>query len=1240
MAGRKAAAAASLVFLALTLSGCRSKHEDSVMTLDSTQEQATPVSNSTSRAGTAYYDMPADTPDEIPGTTKRVAFGDEIFLRSHTGLYLDVEGISVQARFTDQGPPGGSQSFIIQGSGTGDGFVRSGDAVYLLAGTGQRLGVSGSFVHAERDFASGFQSFVIEKPSGGQIFTGDAVRLRAHTGRYVNVAGSSVQAWSLDGDGCLFIIEERGFGMETTTSSSVASSHPGVDAGNVTTTSNLSTFASTSTSIAQTVASTTTITLAASTTSVAATTEEVPPTGRSTTATWSSTTTIADSSPPWSTITSSSSVTLPQSAMPEISTTTITATSASSAGTQPPNAVATATSTTTQTTAPSSVTVTGVISTSTTSVTTIAGTTEIATSATTATSTATAVSSTVTTPDSSPTVTGLTSTTTTTVAEIEKVNSTITTTVTAVASSTTTAWTPPSAKFEAARNCYLEAPLKTGFGCKRLAVLEGAQFSKNEFGQETTGKHRCFEELRRAGGNSFVFDVGHCELWNCSSNSALKASANPERGPPKNNKISLLSFHGKYLSADSLGNLRVTSTDEEDPWTIFSRIDNPDGTISLQSQGGLYVSSELDGGMLANRDVPDLWEQFSLVQNLDGTISLKSYHGRYVTAHPEGYVAAQAVAIDDWEKFQLIPHSSGEQVSDDAAASVNLTANASIYSTLCRYQEVLGGRGGEERRAPVFVKLWEWNYVDIARECQDYLGPNGFDAVQVSPVVEHILGPHWWTRYQPISFGLNTRSGSAAEFQAMVATCRAAGVEVIVDLVINHIASPCQEATDAGHTAVTPCTGWNGSSYGFRRTAGARGWDASTPDDFHHQSWSDLQNCGVSAPSFLCGSPDIRDCSCCPCDLYGLPDWNTGLQRVQAMHYRHLQELHSMGVTMLRIDASLYMSVDDIAPVINSFPWDYIYQEWWGEWPVADRTRYLGNMRDVAYRWKIAHSLAMEQDLATLPDLLELSWGTNGVHPEDAVYPIAFHDGRANDANPDVPTYKNGLEFHQQQKFMLAWPKSSVVLLWGGFGWENTEQGPPGCEEGDTTCAPMPVFDDVGSPRCMPTPQQSPLPAEEISSRSWVCEHRWAGVAGLVGFRKACGGLPVSQVTDGQAEAGSGRLAFRIGSDCFVALVRGHNTRWPKPWGALGDWSLAGLRIGLPKGRYCDVASLPTLQGWDGRSCPREVGVDENGMVLEGVAAEGDLLAIHAGARLPEDGDGVGGGGAAKRRLRAAPPRG
>jgi len=350
--------------------------------------------------------------------------------------------------------------------------------------------------------------------------------------------------------------------------------------------------------------------------------------------------------------------------------------------------------------------------------------------------------------------------------------------------------------------------------------------------------------------------------------------------------------------------------------------------------------------------------------------------------------------------------------------------------------------------------------------------------------------------------------------------------------------------------------------------------------------------------------------------MYGMPDRNTSIPSVRETLARHLHELHDMGVTMLRLDAAIYTDVDSLSNIVNRAPWDYVYQEWWGEYPVADRTLYIGHYRDVDYRWKLTNVLANKAP-EEFPDVLKIKSGVFGLNEETSLYPFAYHDGRTPSAHSGIATYKNGLEYHQQQRYFLAAPYGVSVLLWGGYGWSNMEQGPPGCEWGSTRCSPKHVFDERGQPQCMPTPMESPMSAEQARSRSWVCEHRWAGVAGLVNFRKACRGLPVTEtwLPGEQPAVYTGNLAFRLGNSCFVAIVRGFNSKKPQ-WGPVGNWTLAGLVTGLPAGRYCDLASLPTQRGWDRRSCPREVELGEAGAVLRGKVPQGDLLTIHTGARL------------------------
>src|SRR3984885_15142767 len=115
-----------------------------------------------------------------------------------------------------------------------------------------------------------------------------------------------------------------------------------------------------------------------------------------------------------------------------------------------------------------------------------------------------------------------------------------------------------------------------------------------------------------------------------------------------------------------------------------------------------------------------------------------------------------------------------------------------------RLEPVVGeGQSVSLGNRTVFVQLFEWKWTDVARECETYLGPKGFAAVQISPPNEHAWittgdgAPFpWWMRYQPVSYSLDaSRSGNRAQFVDMVNRCNAAGVGIYVDAVFNHMTS-------------------------------------------------------------------------------------------------------------------------------------------------------------------------------------------------------------------------------------------------------------------------------------------------------------------------------------------------------------------------------------------------------------------------------------------------------------------
>ena len=101
------------------------------------------------------------------------------------------------------------------------------------------------------------------------------------------------------------------------------------------------------------------------------------------------------------------------------------------------------------------------------------------------------------------------------------------------------------------------------------------------------------------------------------------------------------------------------------------------------------------------------------------------------------------------------------------------------------------------------VHLFEWKWDDIAKECENFLGPKGYAGVQVkivfvveltkdyfmrirflqvSPINDYIIIMQntvkrpWWERYQPVSYKIASRSGDETAFKSMVDRCNAVGV--------------------------------------------------------------------------------------------------------------------------------------------------------------------------------------------------------------------------------------------------------------------------------------------------------------------------------------------------------------------------------------------------------------------------------------------------------------------------------
>lgn len=183
------------------------------------------------------------------------------------------------------------------------------------------------------------------------------------------------------------------------------------------------------------------------------------------------------------------------------------------------------------------------------------------------------------------------------------------------------------------------------------------------------------------------------------------------------------------------------------------------------------------------------------------------------------------------------------------------------------------------------VHLMDWRWADIARECEEFLAPNGYGGVQVSPANEHNVfddGRSWMERYGPMSYILTTRSGNEAAFADMSRRCNAVGVRIYVDVVFNHMTGSA-EIGSAGSRANLATRDYFGVPY--------------SNEHFNPRcdinNWSDVIQ--------------IRNC-----ELLGLPDLNQGHEWVRTKIADFLNHLIDLGVAGFRVDAMKHMWPGDL----------------------------------------------------------------------------------------------------------------------------------------------------------------------------------------------------------------------------------------------------------------------------------------------------------------------------------------
>ncbi len=414
----------------------------------------------------------------------------------------------------------------------------------------------------------------------------------------------------------------------------------------------------------------------------------------------------------------------------------------------------------------------------------------------------------------------------------------------------------------------------------------------------------------------------------------------------------------------------------------------------------------------------------------------------------------------------------------------------------------------------VIVTAFQQNWRSIAKECKETYGPEGVKYVQVSPPEDHIKGKAWWTSYQPVSYNLNSKLGTEAEFKNMITTCKAAKVGIIVDAVINH-------TTGAGNKDTV---GVGGNKYDAANQSYP---DAGyTKDDFH-QIDKDIYT--------------YRDAQVVwNYRLVGLLDLDTSKPHVQQTLGNYFAKLLKMGVAGFRVDAVKHIAPNEMKAIKKAASEaSGIKPEniWWMQETIGDSNgakenqpdKYVGTgeVDEFEYSYRLRNYFSGSID--------NLKHITDGLIPNKSAAIFVTNWDTERDNATSVLTYKDGKLYELANAFMLAYPYGTPNV-YSGYKFSERDEGAPGATETsvpDASCG---------------------------KDSKWQCTQRWTSIRGMIGFYNAVKDTKVTKWQDDE----SNNIAFSRGNKGFFAINNGDKQNDVK------------YNTDLPDGEYCNVYASKT----------------------------------------------------------------
>lgn len=384
----------------------------------------------------------------------------------------------------------------------------------------------------------------------------------------------------------------------------------------------------------------------------------------------------------------------------------------------------------------------------------------------------------------------------------------------------------------------------------------------------------------------------------------------------------------------------------------------------------------------------------------------------------------------------------------------------------------------------VGMQMFGWNWKSLGNECRSYLGPAGVNWILVMPPQQSIDGSAWWTHYQPTGYSLNSNLGTAAEFASMVVKCNEAGVDVVADAVINHMAAHQFNFPDVPYTSA--------NFHYFTQTHNCQ-------DDI--QDYSDVVQ--------------VQDCQ-----LGGLADLATEQPYVQGKIAAYLNSLLALGVKGFRIDAAKHIPVADLAAIKAQLtdPNVFIVNEVIGGPPEPTTYYQIGAL--FSFDW----SSAMKESFGSynaVPDLDLPNAQYNGMGISNlTVTMVNNHD---TERSGHSLSYKDGRNWVAAMIYTLSEP-FGIPMLYSGYDYSS--------------------FDDSALPKNgLDVCSTGTAVKSKWISGQMICTHRWTAIQGMIRWHKYVNGAVKSRPYSdksayGYARGTKGYVLFNSSSSSRTMTVR------------------------------------------------------------------------------------------------------